>query len=125
MTKVNAKILALKYKLFKRLKDSLEKDKDAIKSGAEITFKDYCKIQVVDCEKSTLDETKVQVLCNEYGIDIATLKKTTHYKRLDIKNVPTEIDNKVQDIFNTLEDSNDKVIAKTANIMVNKAASKK
>ena len=125
MAKVNAKILALKYKLFKRLKDSLEKDKDAIKSGAEITFKDYCKIQVVDCEKSTLDETKVQVLCNEYGIDIATLKKTTHYKRLDIKNVPTEVDNKVQDIFNTLEDSNDKVIAKTANIMVNKAASKK
>ena len=125
MTKVNAKILALKYKLFKRLKDSLEKDKDAIKSGAEITFKDYCKIQVIDCEKSTLDETKVQVLCNEYGIDIATLKKTTHYKRLDIKNVPTEVDNKVQDIFNTLEDSNDKVIAKTANIMVNKAASKK
>ena len=125
MARVNAKILTLKYKLFKRLKDSLEKDKDAIKSGAEITFKDYCKIQVVDCEKSTLDETKVQVLCNEYGIDIATLKKTTHYKRLDIKNVPTEIDNKVQDIFNTLEDSNDKVIAKTANIIVNKAASKK
>lgn len=125
MARVNAKILALKYKLFKRLKDSLEKDKDAIKSGAEITFKDYCKIQVIDCEKSTLDEAKVQVLCNEYGIDIATLKKTTHYKRLDIKNVPTEVDNKVQDIFNTLEDSNDKVIAKTANIMVNKAASKR
>lgn len=125
MARVNAKILALKYKLFKRLKDSLEKDKDAIKSGAEITFKDYCKIDIVDCKKSTLDETKVQVLCNEYGIDIATLKKTTHYKRLDIKNVPTEVDNKVQDIFNTLEDSNDKVIAKTANIMVNKAASKR
>ena len=125
MARVNAKILALKYKLFKRLKDSLEKDKDAIKNGAEITFKDYCKIQVVDCEKSTLDETKVQALCNKYGIDITTLKKTTHYKRLDIKNVPTEVDNKVRDIFNTLEDSNDKVIAKVANIMVNKAASKR
>ena len=125
MARVNAKILTLKYKLFKRLKDSLEKDKDAIKSGAEITFKDYCKIDIVDCKKSTLDETKVQALCNEYGIDIATLKKTTHYKRLDIKNVPTEIDNKVQDIFNMLQDSNDKVITKTASIMVNKAASKR
>ena len=125
MAKVNAKILALKYKLEKALQKSIEKDKDAIKSGAEITFKDYCKIQVVDCEKSTLDETKVQVLCNEYGIDIATLKKTTHYKRLDIKNVPTEVNDKVEDIFNMLKDSNDKIITKTANIMANKAASKK
>ena len=125
MIKVNAKILALKYKLEKALQKSIEKDKDAIKSGAEITFKDYCKIQVVDCEKSTLDETKVQVLCNEYGIDITTLKKTTHYKRLDIKNVPTEVNDKVEDIFNMLKDSNDKVITKTANIMVNKAASKR
>ena len=125
MARVNAKILTLKHELFKRLKDSLEKDKNAIKSGAEITFKDYCKIQVVDCEKSTLDETKVQALCNKYGIDIATLKKTTHYKRLDIKNVPTEVNDKVEDIFNILQDSNDKIITKTANIMVNKAASKR
>ena len=87
MARVNAKILTLKHELFKRLKDSLEKDKDAIKSGAEIAYKDYCKI--------------------------------------DIKHVPTEVDNKVEDIFNMLKDSNDKVITKTANIMVNKAASKK
>ena len=125
MARVNAKILTLKHELFKRLKDSLEKDKEAIKSGAEITFKDYCKIDIVDCKKSTLDEAKVQALCNEYGIDIATLKKTTHYKRRDIKNVPTEVDNKVEDIFNMLKDSNDKVITKTANIIVNKAARKK
>ena len=125
MTKVNAKVFALKHTLFKMLKDSLENDKDAIKNGAEIACKDYCKIQVVGCEKSVLDETKVQALCNEYGIDIATLKKTTHYKRLDIKNVPTEVNDKVEDIFNMLKDSNDKVITKTANIMVNKAASKK
>ena len=125
MARVNAKILALKHALFKRLKDSLEKDKDAIKNGAEIAFKDYCKINIVDCEKSTLDETKVQELCDKYGIDIATLKKTTHYKRLDIKNVPTEVNDKVEDIFNMLKDSNDKVITKTANIIANKAASKK
>lgn len=125
MARVNAKILTLKHELFKRLKDSLEKDKEAIKNGAEIAYKDYCKIDIVDCKKPTLDETKVQALCNEYGIDIETLKKTTHYKRVDIKNVPTEVDNKVEDIFNMLKDSNDKVITKTANIIVNKAASKK
>ena len=125
MAKVNAKVFALKHTLFKMLKDSLENDKDAIKNGAEITPKDYCKIQVVDCEKPMLDEAKVQALCNEYGIDIATLKKTTHYKRVDVKNVPTKINDKVKDIFNMLEDSNDKVISKVANIMVGKAASKK
>ena len=125
MARVNAKILTLKHELFKRLKDSLEKDKNAIKSGAEITFKDYCKIDIVDCEKSTLDEAKVQALCNEYGIDITTLKKTTHYKRLDIKNVPTEVNDKVEDIFNILQDSNDKIITKTANIIASKVASKR
>ena len=125
MSKINAKILALKHELFKRLKDSLEKDKEAIKNGVEITFKDYCKIDIVDCKKSTLDEAKVQTLCNEYGIDIATLKKTTHYKRLDIKNVPTEVNDKVEDIFNMLQDSNDKIITKTANIIASKVASKR
>ena len=125
MTKVNAKVFALKHTLFKMLKDSLENDKDAIKNGAEIACKDYCKIQVVGCEKSVLDETKVQALCNEYEIDISTLKKTTHYQRVDVKNVPTEVDNRVKNIFNMLEDSNDKIISKVANIMVGKAASKK
>ena len=119
MANVNAKILALKHSLFKRLKDSLENDKEALKNGANITFKDYCKIQVVDCEKSTLDEAKVQALCDEYGIDIATLKKTTHYKRVDIKNVPIEVDDKVEDIFNILQDNNDKIISKTASKVAN------
>ena len=119
MATVNAKVLALKHALFKRLKDSLDKDKDAIKNGAEITYKDYCKIKIVDCEKPTLDETKVQELCDKYGIDITTLKKTTHYKRLDIRNIPTEVDDKVEDIFNILKDTNDKIITKVANKVAN------
>ena len=48
MQKVNAKIFALKYKLLKVLTNSIEKDKKALKDGAEISFKDYCKIQLVD-----------------------------------------------------------------------------
>ena len=46
MKTVNAKIFALKYKLIKMLNASLEKDKKAIKEGAAITRKDYCKIYI-------------------------------------------------------------------------------
>ena len=38
---VNAKIFAIKYKLLKLLTNSIEKDKNALKSGAKITFNDY------------------------------------------------------------------------------------
>lgn len=118
MAKVNAKILALKYKLEKALQKSIEKDKEAIKNGAEITFKDYCKIQVVECTRSTYSKED-QAKLDEYAKKMCIAKQVTHYKRIDIDEVPTEVDNKVQDIFNTLEDSNDKVIAKVASKVAN------
>lgn len=114
MAKVNARLFALKYKLLKKLDASVEKDKTAIKNGAEITFKDYCKIQIVECSKSTLDKTKVEKICSKFGIDIATLEKTTNYLRIDIDNVPTEVNDKVEQVFTILEDSNDKDIKRVA-----------
>lgn len=114
MVTVNAKLFALKHMLLKTLEKSLNKDKDLIKSGATITYNDYCKIQTIDCSKTTLDRSKVLEICDKYGIDIATLEKTTTYQRLDIDNVPTEITNKVEDIFSILEDTNDKLIARVA-----------
>ena len=44
MKKVNAKWFAFKYKLLKRIETSLNNDKELIKNGAEIAFKDYCKL---------------------------------------------------------------------------------
>ena len=44
MKTVNAKLFALKYKLFTILDKSLKADKNAIKEGANITFNNYCKI---------------------------------------------------------------------------------
>ena len=41
-------------------------------------------------------------------------KQVTHYTRIDIDNIPQEVDDKVNEILNTLEDSNDKVIARVA-----------
>lgn len=119
MKKVNAKIFALKYKLLKRLETSLNKDKELIKNGAEITFKDYCKIQVVECTKASYSK-EAQAKLDEYAKANLISKQITHYKRIDIDNIPIEIDQKVNDIFNTLEDSQDKDIKRVASKVANK-----
>lgn len=118
MQRVNAKIFALKYKLLKVLTNSIEKDKNAIKNGVEITFKDYAKIQVVNCAKSSYSKED-QIKLDEYAKSIGITKHATPYIRIDIDNIPQEVDNKVNEILNTLEDSNDKAISKLANKMAN------
>lgn len=118
MKKVNAKIFALKYKLLKALTASIEKDKTAIKEGAEITFKDYCKIQVVECTKASYSKEDQKIL-DEYASKNCIAKQITHFKRIDIDNVPVETDEKVNEILTTLEDSNDKVISKVASKVAN------
>ena len=120
MKKVNAKIFALKYKLLKRLETSLNKDKELIKNGAEITFKDYCKIQVVECTKASYSKEDQKKL-DEYAKANLIRKQITHFKRIDIDNIPIEIDQKVNDIFNTLEDSQDKDIKRVASKVANKS----
>ena len=119
MKKVNAKIFALKYKLLKRLTDSLNKDKDLIKEGAEITFKNYCDIKMVDCTKTSYSKEDQKKL-DEYAKANLISKQITHYKRIDIDNVPIEIDQKVDDIFNVLENTQDKDIKRVASKIANK-----
>lgn len=113
MQKVNAKIFALKYKLLKVLTNSIEKDKNAIKEGAEITYKDYAKIQLIDCVRTSYSKEDQKKL-DEYASKMLISKQVTHYTRIDIDNIPTEVDDKVNEILDTLENNNDKVIAKAA-----------
>lgn len=110
---VNAKIFALKYKLMKKLKTSLNKDKDLIKEGAKITFNDYCKIQIVDCTRTSYSKED-QAKLDEYAQKNLISKQIIHYKRIDIDNIPIEIDDKVDNIFNTLENTQDKEIKRVA-----------
>ena len=119
MKKVNAKIFALKYKLLKRLTDSLNKDKDLIKEGAEITFKNYCKIQIVECTKASYSKEDQKKL-DEYAKANLISKQITHYKRIEIDNIPIEIDDKVDNIFNVLENTQDKDIQRVASKIANK-----
>lgn len=112
---VNVKLFALKYKLVQKLNKSLENDKNAIKNGDNCTFANYCKVQVVECNKSTLDKTKLVALCDKYGVDINTLYNTTRHQRVDINGIPSSVDDKVDEIFNLLKTtSNDNVVVKLA-----------
>lgn len=119
MAKVNAKIFALKYKLMKKLETSLNKDKELIKEGAEITFKNYCKIQIVECTKASYSKDDQKKL-DEYAQKNLISKQITHYKRIDIDNIPIEVDEKVDNIFNTIEqETNDKETKKVASKLQN------
>lgn len=118
MKKVNAKIFALKYKLLKRLTDSLNNDKELIKNGAEITFKDYCKLQVVDCTKASYSKENQKKL-DEWAEKNCITKQITHYKRIDIDNIPVEVDNQIDEIFNILENTHDKEIKRVASKLNN------
>lgn len=117
---VNAKLYALKHTLYKRLEKSLDNDKNLIKEGAKLTFKDYCKIQLVPCTKTTLDKNKVKELCDKVGIDISTLEKHTDYYRIDIDNIPEETNIRVENIINNLETDNDRIIARAASAIKEK-----
>ena len=113
MQKVNAKIFALKYKLLKVLTNSIEKDKKALKDGAEITYKDYCEIKLVECTRTSYSKED-QAKLDEYAAKNLISKQITHYTRIDIDNVPQDVDTKVDEILATLEDSNDKLISRVA-----------
>lgn len=102
MKTINAKIFALKYKLLKKLTESLDRDKNAIKEGAKITFNEYCKIQLVDCTRTSYSKDDQKKL-DEYAKANLISKQITHYKRIDIDGIPIEIDEKVNDIFNIIE----------------------
>lgn len=118
MQRVNAKIFALKYKLLKVLTNSIEKDKKALKEGAEITFKDYAKIQLVECVRTSYSKED-QAKLDEYASKMLISKQVTHYTRIDIDDIPTEVDDKVNEILNSLENNNDKIIAKAASKVAN------
>ena len=47
-------------------------------------------------------------------------KQVTHYTRIDIDNIPTEVDDKVNEILNTLEDNQDKDIKRVASKVASK-----
>lgn len=114
MKTVNAKWLAFKYKLAKKLNASIENDKNAIKEGAKITFENYCKIQQIECTRKSYTKEQ-QAILDEYAKEKGFEKQETKYIRIDIDDIPNETDTQVEQAFNTLENGNNILIAKVAN----------
>lgn len=119
MKTINAKLFALKYKLLKKLNASLEKDKEAIKNGAKITFENYAKIQIVECTRKSYSK-EIQQELEEYAKSKGYEKQETKYTRVDVDCIDSNIDNKVDSILDTLEDSNDRDIRRVASKVANK-----
>lgn len=113
MVKVNVKLFAIIYTLNKRLTRKLEEMKTAIVEGAETTFKDYANIKVVECTRASYDK-EAQKLLDKYAEENCIAKKVTHYKRVEIDGIAVEVDNTVENILNTLENSNDKTVKRVA-----------
>jgi len=114
MKTVNAKWLAFKYMLAKKLNASIENDKKAIKEGAKITFENYCKIQQVECTRKSYTKEQ-QAILDEYAKEKGFEKQETKYIRIDIDEIPEEVNTQVEQAFTTLENSNNVLIAKVAN----------
>lgn len=117
MKTVNALLYAVKYLLKKKLSASLEKDNEAIKNGAEITFSKYANIHVVECTRKDFSKEDKEVL-EKYAEKKGMTKQETTYLRVDVDNIDPQVEGKVNAILEELEDSNDKTTRRVASKVV-------
>lgn len=113
MQKVNKKLFTTLYKLDKAIQKQLDNMKKQIIAGAEYTYNDIADIKIIECQRADYDKedkAKLDKIAAEQGI----VKRITHYKRIDIDNISIDIDTQVNDIINTLNDSNTKEIKRVA-----------
>ncbi len=114
MKTVNAKLFAIKYKLLQKLTKSLEKDKEAIKNNAKITFQEFAKIQIVECTRKSYTK-EAQQLIDKFAEENGLEKVETKYLRVDIDNINQSAEDTANKILEELEDSNDRLIKRVAN----------
>lgn len=113
MKTVNAKLYAIKYKLKKILEASINKDNEAIKNGAKITFSNYAKIQAIQCTRKSYTK-EAQKLIDKFAEENHLEKVETNFIRIDIDNIDVTATQTAEKIFKTLEDNNDKTISRVA-----------
>ena len=119
MKNVNAKLYAIKYKLLQKLTKSLDKDKEAIKNGAKITFDKFAKIQVVECTRKSYTK-EAQAIIDKFAEEKGLEKVETKYLRVDIDNIDNSVEEVADKIINELEDSNDRLIQRVASKVADK-----
>ena len=110
---VNIKLFATVYKLNKKLDALLTAMKKDIVAGANQTYASFAEVKVVECTKRSWSK-EAQALADEYLTSLGYEKQETKYNRVDIDNINEVADAEVDAIINTLEASNDKLIARVA-----------
>ena len=118
MKNVNIKLFAIIYTLNKRLNKKLEEMKKAIIEGANTTFSNYANVKVVECTRTSYDK-EAQAKLDKFAEENCIAKTITHYKRVEIDNISIEVEETADKIFNTLEDSNDKIVKRVASKVAN------
>jgi hypothetical protein len=110
---VNVLVYAIKYTLKKMLDKSLTEDNEAIKNGAKLTFEKYAKIKQVECtRKDYTTEAKAKI--EEFAKANNLQKVETKYIRIEVDNIDNTAIETAKEVFNTLENSDNKNIAKVA-----------
>lgn len=103
MNKVNAFLYAIKYRLYKTLEASLDKDKEALKNGlAELTNSEYADIEVEDYTTKAYSKAD-QAILDKYAEENGIVKEVKTYKRVNIYHIDPKVDNIVSGITTTLK----------------------
>lgn len=119
MKTVNAKLYAIKYKLAKLLKASIDKDNEALKEGAKITFDKFAKIQLVECTRKSYSK-EAQEIIDKFAQEKGLVKVETKYIRVDVDNIDKTAEETAEKIIKELEESEDKNIKRVASKVANK-----
>ena len=120
MKNVSAKQYATIDKIIKALQAVQNSMKEDIKNGANVTYKDFAKIQVINCDKfdyTKEDKDKIDLWAKSQGF----VKVNKPYQRIDLDSISKDADATVLEVMQLLEDnsnsnsnSNSKTIAKVA-----------
>ena len=119
MKTVNAKLFAIIYTLIRVLTKKLDEMKKSIIEGADITFKDFADIKVVECTKKAYSK-EAQEMLDKYAKENGLEKVETKYLRVEIDHIDTIAEETANKVIAELEDSNDKLIKRVATKVANK-----
>lgn len=120
MKTVNAKLFAIIYTLIKVLTKKLDSMKQSIVEGANITFKDFADIKIVECTKKSYTK-EAQAMLDKYAKENGLEKVETKYLRVEIDHIDPMAEETANKVIAQLEDSDDKLIKRVAS----KVASRK
>ena len=119
MKTINVKLFAIIYTLNKHLTKKLDEMKKAIAEGANLTFKDYADIKIVECTRKSYTKEQQEAI-DEFARKQGFEKQEVKYTRIEIDHINSTVAETVEKVINELEDSNDKIIKKVASKVANK-----